>query len=80
MFRGIPFARPPVGELWFAAPRPPEDWDGVRHLRRPRLARVRPAATPGADLRHPAHRHHLPRRSLPADLARPRGPVTVTEP
>jgi para-nitrobenzyl esterase len=29
-FRGIPFARPPVGELRLAAPRPARPWDGVR--------------------------------------------------
>jgi para-nitrobenzyl esterase len=30
VFRGIPFARPPVGDLRFAAPHPARPWDGVR--------------------------------------------------
>ncbi len=30
VFRGIPFAQPPVGNLRFAAPRPARPWDGVR--------------------------------------------------
>jgi len=30
VFRGVPYAEPPVSELRFAAPRPPRAWDGVR--------------------------------------------------
>ncbi|MEU3409076.1 carboxylesterase family protein [Streptomyces sp. NPDC006670] len=30
VFRGIRYAQPPVGALRFAAPAPPERWDGVR--------------------------------------------------
>ena len=30
VFRGMPFARPPVGELRLAAPTPVEPWEGVR--------------------------------------------------
>src|SRR4051794_36590862 len=30
VFRGVPFARPPVGDLRLAAPEPVEPWEGVR--------------------------------------------------
>ena len=29
IFKGIPFAKPPVGDLRWKAPQPAEDWDGV---------------------------------------------------
>jgi para-nitrobenzyl esterase len=56
-FRGIPFARPPVGDLRFAAPRPARPWDGVREAASfgpppPQSAYTltpAPAPAPGAD-------------------------------
>ena len=30
VFRGVPYAKPPVGELRWRAPQPAQDWEGVR--------------------------------------------------
>ncbi|MDX1650665.1 MAG: carboxylesterase family protein, partial [Myxococcota bacterium] len=35
VWRGLPFARPPVGPLRWRAPRPPEGWAGVREALAP---------------------------------------------
>jgi para-nitrobenzyl esterase len=34
-FRGIPYARPPVGDLRWQPPQPPQPWSGVREARDP---------------------------------------------
>lgn len=46
-FRGIPFAAPPVGDLRWHAPVPPECWDGVRDCLE--FAPISMQGTPGVD-------------------------------
>ena len=43
-FRGIPYARPPVGELRWAAPLPALPWQGVKEATQPGSACTQPAA------------------------------------
>ena len=33
IFKGVPYAKPPVGELRFKAPQPLEPWDGIYHAK-----------------------------------------------
>jgi para-nitrobenzyl esterase len=53
-FRGIPFAKPPIGEGRFRAPAAPEPWTGVRDATRFSAAAPQPklalAALPGMDV------------------------------
>ena len=46
-FKGIPFAKPPVGELRWRAPEPAEDWEGVRDCCR--FAPISMQEVPGRD-------------------------------
>lgn len=57
----------------------PQRIDGVRHPRRPRLARVRPHPTPRTALRHTLDRHHLPGGGVPLAVAGPRVPGAATD-
>ncbi|QBI52825.1 carboxylesterase/lipase family protein [Streptomonospora litoralis] len=60
VFRGIPYAAPPVGDAAFAAPRPHEPWTGVRE-----------AVEYGPTAPHPSYEdgmaEALPERSIPGD-------------
>jgi para-nitrobenzyl esterase len=46
VFRGMPFAKPPLGPLRFAAPEPPAPWDGLRHGHAVPAAALRPGLVP----------------------------------
>ncbi len=47
VYKGIPFAAPPVGELRWRAPQPAENWEGVRECYE--FAPIAMQNTPGAD-------------------------------
>jgi para-nitrobenzyl esterase len=49
VFRGIPFAKPPLGERRFLAPQAPDWWDGVRTAAEfgPRCPQAQPTDAPG---------------------------------
>ncbi len=58
VFRGIPFAEPPIGPLRFQAPEPPAPWDGVREATE--FGPAAPQAQMMAEAGRPApvRRHH----------------------
>ena len=52
VFKGIPYAEPPLGELRWMPPQPVKKWDGVRPAKEygamaPQLAMVAPSDSPG---------------------------------
>ena len=46
IYKGIPYAAPPVGELRWQAPQPVTDWDGVRECTEYSAAAVQPEQAP----------------------------------
>lgn len=46
IYKGIPFAAPPVGDLRWKAPQPVEDWEGVRACTEYSAAAVQPEQAP----------------------------------
>lgn len=50
-FLGIPFARPPVGELRFRAPAPAEPWAGVREAVETGPSAPQPTGSGGTPIR-----------------------------
>ena len=50
VYKGIPFAAPPVGELRWRAPEPPHAWDGVRDATQFGPTAPQPRATVGVGM------------------------------
>jgi para-nitrobenzyl esterase len=48
VFRGVPFAQPPVGDLRWREPQPPKPWAGIREATRYSAGCVQEPPTPGA--------------------------------
>jgi para-nitrobenzyl esterase len=48
VYRGIPFAAPPVGPLRWRAPQPPASWSGIRHADHYAPSCMQPTGAPGA--------------------------------
>ena len=51
VFKGIPYAAPPVGELRWRAPKAPQKWDGIRKADRFSNQCVQPPFAPGGPYR-----------------------------
>src|SRR5579872_5110643 len=47
VFRGLPYAAPPVGDLRWRPPQPPKPWEGVRKADQPGTICPQPNASPG---------------------------------
>lgn len=48
-FQGIPYARPPIGDLRWRPPQPPQPWQGVRAATAPSRACPQQSGTPGSE-------------------------------
>ena len=47
LWRGVPYAKPPIGKLRWKAPQPPEPWAGLRMATKPVPKPWQPISTGG---------------------------------